>query len=77
MRMDSATVTVVVVEKKNGDLYRVACKSGVLSRCLERSSLVVLPRTSAKLVDMESAVSNWETLPRISIRQACIRKTYC
>ena len=74
LKIDASTLTVVVVEKTPKDMYRLACKGGVLSRCFDRAYIVVLTGVSPELVDLRYEFVHWRELPRISMRQACMRK---
>ena len=67
---DATTLTVVVVEKTARGMYRLACKGGVLSRCFDRSYIVVHPNASAELVGLSNEMENWKAQPTLSLRAA-------
>ena len=74
LNADAATITVVVVEKTRGGLYRLACEHGVLKRCLYRSYIEILPGATRELVGLEEMYENWKKTRRITIREAARAK---
>ena len=69
-KTDPSSVPVVVVKTVSHDFHTVVCKGGVLNTNYGRESLLIQENQTPELHELGEAFKNWETMPRISVRQA-------
>jgi hypothetical protein len=69
-KLDHHSVPGVIVQVTDHDNYRIACKGGVLKECLGAQRFQVEPIKKAEHYELEEAFRCWETMRKISIREA-------
>lgn len=69
-KMDHKSVPGVICEVTEHSNYRIVCKGGVLKDCLMATRFRVEAIKRAEHYGLEHALKDWETKPRISLREA-------
>jgi hypothetical protein len=69
-KLDHKSVPGVICEVTEHNNYRIVCKGGVLRDCLMRQRFQVEEIKKAEHYGLETALQNWQTRDKISIREA-------